>query len=143
MGGMRLSRRTAREIALKALFQVDVGRILLDEAFAFACEGETDQNDIAFARELASGVLAKKNEIDTALAAAAKGWPLSRMANIDRNILRIASYELFFRPDIPVSVAINEAVELAKKYGDDDSPKFVNGVLATIAKMTTQENLEG
>ncbi|MGB9867033.1 MAG: transcription antitermination factor NusB [Bacillota bacterium] len=135
-----MSRRSGREIALKALFQVDVGRISLDEAFEFACEGEGDDADIAFAREIVWGVIAQRSKIDCALAEAAKGWSLPRMANIDRNILRIGCFELLFRSDIPVSVAINEAVELAKKYGDDDSPKFINGVLAAIAKNVAEKD---
>lgn len=135
-----MSRRNSREIALKALFQVDVGRINLEEAFQFACEGEEDEGDIAFAREIAWGVMSQRAKIDSALAEAAKGWSLPRMANIDRNILRIGCYELLFRSDIPVSVAINEAVELAKKYGDDDSPKFINGVLAAIARGVAEKD---
>ncbi|HXL01631.1 MAG TPA: transcription antitermination factor NusB, partial [Candidatus Atribacteria bacterium] len=76
----------------------------------------------------------KKKEIDEVLSQASEEWPLYRMANVDRNILRLAIFEIVFLPDVPVSVAINEAVELGKKYGTEESGKFVNGVLGKLAK---------
>ncbi len=84
-------------------------------------------------RQLVGGVEARGREIDDLIAANAKGWTLQRMPTIDRNVLRIATFELLGRPDVPIAVVIDEAVELAKRFSTDDSGRFVNGVLAAIA----------
>jgi N utilization substance protein B len=87
-----------------------------------------------FATALVSGVVEHQDEIDEKLSEISENWSLSRMPIIDRNILRIAAYELLYNDDIPAGVAINEAVELAKVFGSDDSPKFVNGILGRAAR---------
>ena len=84
-------------------------------------------------RTLVAGVQSHGREIDDLIAAHAKGWTLQRMPTIDRNVLRIGTFELLGRPDVPIAVVIDEAVELAKRFSTDDSGKFVNGVLSTIA----------
>ena len=84
-------------------------------------------------RQLVGGVEARGREIDDLIAANAKGWTLQRMPTIDRNVLRIATFELLGRPEVPIAVVIDEAVELAKRFSTDDSGRFVNGVLAAIA----------
>ena len=134
------SRRLAREMALKILFQVDLVRCNVDEACSYAFQVEDIlQNNysdaiISFCLELVRGVLPNLDEIDLLIKKHANNWTLERMANIDRNILRIAIYEIIFIDTIPKSVTINEAVELAKKYSTENSFGFVNGVLGNIEK---------
>jgi N utilization substance protein B len=130
-----VARRKAREVALKVLFQMDLGRQTLDEAWPLAVEGERlPAASAAFARELAAGAASHQAEIDRLLSECSEGWKVSRMPGVDRNLLRLAAYELLHRPDIPASVTINEAVELAKVYGTDESPRFINGVLGQLAR---------
>jgi len=128
-------RRLAREVALKTLFAVDLGKVkperVLDDLLA---EVDLPPRDAQFARELVIGTLAHLEEIDPIIARQAVGWTIDRMATIDRNILRMALYEILHRDDIPDSVAVNEAVELAKRYGDAESSKFVNGILGEIVR---------
>ncbi|MCU1500808.1 MAG: nusB [Ilumatobacteraceae bacterium] len=88
----------------------------------------------ALTRLLVEGVAGDRDHLDEVIAAHAKGWTLERMPAIDLTVLRIASFELFHRPDVPVAVVLNEAVELAKRFSTDDSGRFVNGVLAAVAK---------
>ena len=128
-------RRAARELALRVLFQVDVGGMSAEEAFALAagserCAAET----VEFARQLVAGVLAHRDEIDRTIEEYARGWTLSRMANVDRNVLRLAVFELTHMPDIPASVTLDEAVEMAKKYSTAESGRFVNGILGSLAR---------
>ncbi|MDI6870027.1 MAG: transcription antitermination factor NusB [Bacillota bacterium] len=130
-----MSRRLARETALKILFQVDVGRVPVEEAVAntlTSVGGETEVPE--FAIQLARGTAERLAEIDRLLGVFAVDWPVERMANIDRNILRLAVYELLLVPDVPASVTVNEAVELAKRYGDANSAKFVNGILGNLVR---------
>lgn len=130
-----MARRKAREVALRVLFQIDLGRHTVESAWPLAVEGEDlPPASLTFARELAEGVVAHSAEIDALLSQYSEGWKVSRMAGVDRNILRLAAYELLHRPDIPASATINEAVELAKVYGTEDSPRFINGVLGELAR---------
>lgn len=130
-----MARRKAREVALKVLFQMDLGRHTLEGAWPLAVEGESlPEASASFARELAAGAARHQGEIDRLLSECSEGWKVSRMAGVDRNILRLAVYELLYRPDIPASATINEAVELAKVYGTEESPRFVNGVLGELAR---------
>lgn len=134
------NRRISREMALKILFQVDLVHCNADDASAYTFQTEEimQLNDpdsiIKFSLELVKGVLSNINEIDILIKNHASNWSLERMANIDRNILRIATYEIVFIDNIPKSVSINEAVELAKKYSTESSFGFVNGVLGKIEK---------
>jgi N utilization substance protein B len=131
-----MSRRAARESALKVLYQMDIGKIdQLSALQAVVDEDALDNEDRIYTEGISSGVSGNLQEIDALLKRFAVGWHLGRMAAIDRNVLRIAVYELAFaEPRIPVGVALNEAVELAKTFGDAESGKFVNGVLANIVK---------
>ena len=95
-------------------------------------ENELSAEARSFLGEIVRGALEHQPEVDRLLTHYSVEWPLARMASTDRNILRLAVYELLYRSDIPVEVTVNEAVELAKRFGDDDSGKFVNGVLGTI-----------
>lgn len=129
------NRHLARELAMKVLYQRDVGRGRSQDLLAYLCaEERADQEVASFAHELVSGVLEHLPEIDRAIAARAHDWRLDRLANVDRNILRLGVYELTQRPEVPPSVVINEAVELAKAYGGPESSRFVNGVLGQIGR---------
>jgi N utilization substance protein B len=124
-----MKRHTAREKALQALFQVDVGGIEPKEAIANVVEGEEID---PFLETLVFGVIEHQDEIDELLRAHLEKWTLERVANVDRSILRIAVFEMKYLDDIPFSVSMDEAVELAKVFGDEKSGRFVNGVLAKV-----------
>lgn len=129
-------RTRARELAMQVLYQLDITRdnpeACLD-GFWNSYPGE-DLDDAVknFTAELVKGVTDNLKALDKEISAYAANWQLKRMAVVDRNILRLASYELIFREDIPPKVAINEAIELAKKYSGAESGKFVNGILDKI-----------
>jgi len=128
-------RRTARELALKILFQIDVGRLPLDEVIAMSkALWQAPPEVWSFAEALARGVMQKRVQLDDIIMHYAAGWTLERMANVDRNLLRMALFELLEMDDIPPSVSINEAVELAKIYSTAESSKFVNGILGNFAR---------
>ena len=133
------TRRLARERALQALYQLDVsGGIGVEEALEWAWAAnaqEEPKQEVAhrFATELVDGVCEALEEIDTLLGAHSHHWRLERMSSIDRNILRLGVFELKYRPDIPKKVTLNEAIELAKKYGTENSSAFINGLLDRLA----------
>jgi transcription antitermination protein NusB len=125
------TRREAREWAVQLLFQLDLNPTdKLDAAFGgFFQSVEGDKGTRAFAEELVRGVLANRERIDTVMAKHAENWDVGRMSVLDRNVLRLALFEMLLRPDIPPVVSINEAVEIAKHFSNAESGKFVNGVL--------------
>jgi len=137
------SRRQARETALQALYQCDIQKTwspeLVDLFFSiYKSKDEEDlevasQENCAFARSLIDGVIINMEVIDREITANSAHWSMKRMAIVDRNILRLGVYEISFVSDIPANVSINEAIEIAKRYGVDDSPMFINGILDTIA----------
>lgn len=130
-----MSRRLAREAALRVLFQVEVGRDDVDAAIAYnASELALDEKDLRFTEKLVRGVVKHRAELDKLLNSYAVDWTVERMAYVDRNVLRLAAFEMLYDDETPASVAINEAVELAKRYGTDESGKFVNGILGNIAR---------
>ena len=132
-----MRRRTlAREHALKILYQFDITKRPMEAVVAsyWQAEETKDQEIIAYANLLAQGVDDHIKDIDQKISDYATNWQIKRMAIIDRNVMRIGLYELQYTTDIPPKVAINEAVELAKKYGDLESSKFVNGILDKIHK---------
>ena len=127
-------RTQGRELALQLLYQLDLrGDDVLREIDAYL-EGESgaDAEVRAFAKELLHGYMERRVEIDRRIEEVARNWQLRRMAAIDRNILRLGAYELLYRTDIPPLVAINEAIEMAKKYSTKNSGPFVNGILDNI-----------
>lgn len=148
------NRRVGRECALKILFalkldeQADAARLLNDfwQNFRFADDvlGEPLETTEAppptaarnFAETLVKGVVEFRAVLDREIRAVAKNWSLERMATVDLTILRLSAYELLYLPDIPVRVSINEAIEIAKRYGTKESPAFVNGLLDKIAQKT-------
>lgn len=130
-------RTQARECALKILYQIDVVNEPACEAlvnFWSYREEEIDASLKEFADTLVSGTMKNLKAIDEEISRFALNWQMHRMPIVDRNILRLSTFELLFLEDIPAKVSINEAIELAKKYGDKDSGKFVNGVLDKIRK---------
>ena len=139
-------RSRAREVVLQLLFQWDQNPTAAPRAAVeqFARERLLgDAEMVAYALALFDGVRAHKDRIDPLLAQAAENWRLSRMMPVDRNVLRLGAYELHFDPDgQPLEVVINEAIELARRFGSADSPKFVNGVLDKIAKAHGAGNAE-
>lgn len=123
------SRREARERALSLLYEAEAKTETPDQVL-----DSLPMAPEAFAADLVSGVGDHKPEIDGLISRFAKGWTIERMPTIDRTLLRIGTYELTHRPDVPTGAVISEAVELAKRYSTDDSGKFVNGLLARIAR---------
>ncbi len=131
---MAATRRRARELVLQSLYEMDLTGHTPESALARLVEesGLTDAN-AAFARELLDGVLRHRRRIDALIEKTAPAWPTEQLSPIDRNILRLAIREFLVDNLTPVSAAINEAVELAKKFGSDSSGKFVNGVLGSVS----------
>ena len=138
---MKTARRAARELALNVLYQADASGVPFDEALETALEfvdlSGLQSKDPAkadeareYARHLALGAREHKKELDSCIAELSEGWPLDRQPAVDRNILRMAIYEIKYSDSVPPIVAVDEAVELAKKYSTAESGKFVNGVLA-------------
>lgn len=136
-------RRRAREVALQILYLMDTQPQPTERAltsyFSFfasleAGSGAIDTEVRSFAEELVRGVADKRAEVDEEITRAALHWRLERMACVDRNVLRLAVYELLFLPKIPPRVSLNEAIELAKRFGTADSPSFVNGILDRVVQ---------
>lgn len=144
-------RTRSREFALQLLYEIDIASGSLEEAFKDFWKDRTDlalsepEKEVLekdkkdeevreYAERLVTGACEKKSEIDRLIEHYAENWTIRRMAAVDRNILRLATYEIIYVNEIPMKVAINEAVELAKRYGESDSSKFVNGILDKIAK---------
>ena len=133
-------RRKARVVALQALYEIDVARHDVESALSrHLAEAGLDEENSAFVRRLVNGVLQNKEVIDSRISSFAPSWPVEQLSVIDRNILRLAIYEILLDNEIPVKVAINEAVELAKTFGSDNSSKFVNGVLSSVALSRTSK----
>lgn len=151
-------RTRSREFALQVLYQIDITQGVVNDILT---DFWMDRSDIAlsskekkiieedkkdpdvksYAEILTRGSLDNLKQIDQVIEKYAENWTIRRMAYVDRNILRIATYEMLYRDDIPHKVAINEAVELAKRYGEPDSSKFVNGILDRVAKTERNEKL--
>jgi len=128
-----VSRRLARKRALEILFQVDLGgmdpgKAMQDMDENFGCLANSGD----FAEKIVYGTLANLGKIDQVIASISKEWNLERMASVDRNIMRLALYEILFCSDIPGNVSVNEAVELGKVFGGEDSGRFINGILGKV-----------
>ena len=133
------ARRKARALALQALYEVDSAGHEAEAAVTrlLANEGVSEENG-AFTRELVSGVIHNKEKIDHNIQSFAPAWPIEQIPVVDRNILRLAIFEILFDDKVPVKVAINEAVELAKRFGTGNSSKFVNGVLGSVSALANR-----
>ncbi len=136
---MATRRRKARIVALQALYEADVASHSPGETLErLIIENHLSEASAVFARELVTGVLEQRERIDEIIARAAPAWPVEQLAPIDRNILRVAIREMLVDNGTPIRAAINEAVELAKSYGSDSSPRFVNGVLGSVSLMVAR-----
>jgi N utilization substance protein B len=133
------TRRKARTIALQALYEIDsISRNAKAVVERLLSEGGLSEENNTFVRELVSGVIQNKDEIDGNIQRFAPAWPVEQIAMIDRNILRLAIFEILFDNKVPVKVAVNEAVELAKSFGSENSAKFVNGVLGSVSTLASR-----
>ena len=133
------ARQKARALALQALYEIDMTGHEMEDAVArltanrgLSAEGE------AFVHELVSGVIQNREKIDLNIQSLAPAWPLEQIPAVDRNILRLAIFEILLDNKVPVKVAINEAVELAKTFGSDNSSRFVNGVLGSVSALVSR-----
>ena len=127
-------RRKARIAALQALYELDCTKHKVEETSARLRAGETStQEALSFSEELVKGVLEHKSELDTHIRKFAPVFPVEQMSIVDRNILRLAIFEILFTEETPRKVAINEAIELAKSFGSDSSPRLINGILGSVA----------
>ena len=141
-----MSRRLARETALQVLFQRDLTKeslITAEIVERWAAEFVVPEDSRIFAQELVDGTIAHQDEIDQTIASIAQDWTLSRMANVDRNVMRLATYEILFCPEIPGRVSLNEAIELAKRFGGEESAKFVNGILDKVVASVSKVEQKG
>lgn len=148
---MASNRHLGRMIALQTLYEYEF-RMQVEDKWADSSEilkrnlerYKTSIDDIAFIERLVDGVLKRQGELDEKLAPLAPEWPIEQISRIDRAVLRLGLYELLFSTDkVPYKVAINEAVELAKAFGSDNSGKFVNGVLGTAYRTLVEESADG
>ena len=139
-------RTRARSLALQVLYEVDVANHPPADIYRLRLEENPLPDDLSdFARQIIFGVLPLTTTLDQIIAKYAPEWPLDQIAAIDRNILRMALWEFAVSHDTPIKVAINEAVELAKQYGSDSAPRFINGVLGALAdhQHEIQQALQG
>lgn len=128
-------RTLARECALKILYRIEISRDSLEISMEDFWSREAAGKEVrAFADSLAKGTMGNLSRIDGIISKYADNWGIKRMAVIDKNVLRLGTFELLYMDEIPPKVSINEAIDLAKKYGDVDSGKFVNGILDKIRK---------
>ena len=134
-------RTHSRELALQILYQIDIKHSELSEVLEDFWRENSKEDTLSrnYTEKLVRGTIGKLGEIDKTIERFTENWAIGRMAFVDRNILRLSTYEILYVEDIPLKVAINEAVELAKRYGESDSSKFVNGILDKIAKTETKK----
>lgn len=125
-----MKRRTAREKALQALFQIDVSEAEPKDAIEHVLDGEKGDS---YLEKIVNGTIQHLETIDASIGAQLENWTIDRLATVDRNLLRLSTYELLFcQEDVPANVVLDEAIEIAKIYGDDQSSRFVNGILSKI-----------
>lgn len=133
-----MSRRLARELAFKTLFQVDMGKNDPELALKLMLDSDSDEelspSEKNYVTEVVMGCLKEKAYIDNCIKRYLKKWYIERLSGVDRNLLRLAAYEIKFKEDIPPAVSINEAIELVKVYQGEESASFINGVLDNISK---------
>ncbi len=138
--GKKVSRRKARKTAFEVLYGLEFEPVTEEKALyrSFEVSPDPEEGDgevnAGFAWELTRGVWKNSRELDKTIQKFSKNWKISRIAKVELTILRLAVFEILHQPDIPLKVALNEAIELAKAYGDDNSPGFINGVLDAMAK---------
>ena len=134
-------RRQSREAALKLLYAVEMTHAAVQEVFKAPWVEQIMSDEVRdFTTRLVTGVLQHRDDIDTHIQECSTNWSLERIGLVERNILRFAIYELCFLPEIPPNVTINEAVEIAKKYGTEEAPAFINGILDRIKHAVEQRS---
>jgi N utilization substance protein B len=137
------TRRKSRELALQILYQIDMSNVEATAAFDLFCQHfEGSKKSRPYALHLVRGVVERADEINALIARHAKNWRPERMSIIDRNILRVALFEMCFQDEVPACVVINEAIEVAKRFGTEESASFVNGILDAVSKITSAEDME-
>lgn len=130
-----MSRREAREASFKIIYQVDIHKGSLDEILEdFIAENEISEKDKTYIDDVVSGIAQYKEEINHEIEQNTKNWKVGRISKISRAILQLALYEILKREDIPITVSINEAVEIAKTYDCEQAGRFVNGILGAVQK---------
>ena len=133
------TRHKARTIALQALYEVDCGDRKAGPVLErYLAEADLSEENSDFVRGLVDGVVSNRDDIDGNIHRFAPAWPVDQLAMIDRNILRLAIFEILFDNKVPVKVAVSEAVELAKAFGSENSARFVNGVLGAVSPLTSR-----
>lgn len=137
-----MSRREAREKAVQVLYQIDMRGIELKEAMKVVLEDQSDFLETDFLKQIVNGVLTHQDELDQAIKKYLRGWSFDRLALVDRAVLRIAAYEILHVQDIPERVSLNEALELTRAFGMEESVKYINAVLANLVKEKTGEAIE-
>jgi transcription antitermination protein NusB len=136
-------RRRARELAIQVLFHMEYNPADPGESFERVCESFEPPREVrAYAREVVVGVWENRAELDRLIRRTSKNWRVERMSRVDRNILRIAIYEVLHRKDVPPKVSIDEAVELGKRYGTEESGAFINGILDHIYNQLKAEEVD-
>jgi N utilization substance protein B len=136
------SRTRARGLALQALYEIDIANHSIKEVMETRLNSlDLEQRHLTFARDIVEGVFPLRQALDDYIAEHAPEWPIDQISTIDRNLLRIAMWEFAINQETPIKVAINEAVELAKTYGSDSAPRFVNGVLGSLAERQNEIHL--
>jgi N utilization substance protein B len=149
-----MKRRLAREIVVQSLYQIEMNGVTGDEAVDIVLEEARQDNEIgadvaelasidSFTRELVQGIQDKKDIIDQSLVVYLTGWQVDRLSRVDRQILRLAVFELTYRKDVPPKVVVNEAIELAKHFGLEENGKFVNGVLGRMLREREENQPQG
>ena len=137
---MKGARHKAREVALQALYEIDsVGHTSEEALTHILSRIEVPEDVSVFAHELVNGVIQYRDQLDQNIRDFAPAWPLDQISIVDRNILRLAIFEILHDNKIPVKVAINEAVELAKTYGSNNSSRFINGVLGSVSNLVANK----
>jgi len=133
------ARRKARTIALQVLYEIDTAGHDIERTLTYLLDNaDLPEESVVFVQELANGVIQNKEEIDQNIKDFAPAWPVEQIPLVDRNILRLAIFEILLDNKVPVKVVINEAVELAKTFGSDNSARFVNGVLGSISTLASR-----
>jgi N utilization substance protein B len=133
-------RREGRELALQLLYALELNPIKLQDMLQLFRENSTAAMEVRdFAEELVNGVAVNRDAIDKTIVKKSKNWAITRMDKVDLNILRMSVFELMFCDNIPRNVTINEAIEVAKKFGTEDSPSFINGMLDEIANLMPEK----
>jgi transcription antitermination protein NusB len=141
-----MGRRASRELAMKLLYQLEIQKEDREQQKNRFFEDNTlAEKDKVYINDVVGGVFGNQGTIDNMIEANAKGWKMGRISKVDLSIMRLSIYEICFRNDIPLNVSINEAVELAKKYSNEDAGSFVNGILSKIhkEKIEAEEHIDG